>query len=123
METISIYYRNKKIYVIKYVDEVSYVFTGINNNKKSYLIDTYSFNKDVYANTKLLLDLLKKDSVILSRLLKALEKWENSQNKYRPSRKVSKKICDMLGIKFYRYFNVEPYENSFWGYNVVVFIL
>ena len=74
METISIYYRNKKIYVIKYVDEVSYVFTGINNNKKSYLIDTYSFNKDVYANTKLLLDLLKKDSVILSRLLKALEK-------------------------------------------------
>ena len=72
-------YLNKKIHVIKYVDEVTYVFTEINNNKKSYLIDTYSFNKDLYANIKLLLNLLKKGSVILSRLLKALEKLENSK--------------------------------------------
>ena len=74
METISIYYPNKKIHIMKFVDEVTYVFTEINKNKKSYLIDTSSFNKDVYANTKLLLDLLKKDSVILPRLSKALDK-------------------------------------------------
>ena len=59
---------------MKFVDEVTYVFTEINKNKKSYLIDTSSFNKDVNANTKLLLDLLKKDSVILPRLSKALDK-------------------------------------------------
>ena len=74
METISIYYPNKKIRIMKFVDEVTYVFTEINKNKKPYLIDTSSFNKDVYANTKLLLDLLKKDSVILPRLSKALDK-------------------------------------------------
>ena len=107
-------YLNKKIHVIKYVDEVTYVFTEINNNKKSYLIDTYSFNKDLYANIKLLLDLLKKGSVILSRSLKVLEKLENSKQEISSIRKVSKKICDMLGSsKFYRYFNVEPYENRF----------
>ena len=117
MNIISIYYPNKKIHVIKYGDggddEITYLLIAIANNKKSYLIDTYSIGKDVYENIKLLLNLLGKDSVIYSRLIKALEKLENSKNKYHPSRKVTKKICDMLGSKFYRYFSVERYENRF----------
>ena len=113
MNIISIYYPNKKIHVIKYADqgddEITYAHTKITNNKKSYLIDTYSLKKDIYANIKLLLNLLKKDSVIYSRLVTAFEKLENSKNKYRPS---EKNMC-MLGSKFYRYFSIEPYENRF----------
>ena len=62
METISIYYPNKNIHLSKYSDEVTYVFIKIANNKKSYLVDTYSLNKNVHTNIKLLLDLLKKNS-------------------------------------------------------------
>ena len=114
METISIYYPDKKNHVTKYIDEVTDVFTKINsNNKKSYLIETYSFNNNVYVNIKLLLELLKKDSDIYLRLLKVLEKLENSKNKYRPSRKVRKKICLMLGSKFYRYFSIQPFEDRY----------
>ena len=113
MNIISIYYPNKKIHVIKYADqgddEITYAHTKITNNKKSYLIDTYSLKKDIYANIKLLLNLLKKDSVIYSRLVTAFEKLENRKNKYRPS---EKNMC-MLGSKFYRYFSIEPYENRF----------
>ena len=119
METISIYYLNKKIHVTKYSNEVTYLFTKINNNnKKSYLIDTYYFNNNVYVNIKLLLDLLKKDSVIYSRLIKALEKLENSKNKYRPSKKVTKRICLMLGSKFYIYISIESFENRYCGVDV-----
>ena len=119
METISIYYLNKKIHVTKYSNEVTYLFTKINNNnKKSYLIDTYYFNNNVYVNIKLLLDLLKKDSVIYSRLIKALEKLENSKNKYRPSKKVTKRICLMLGSKFYKYISIESFENRYCGVDV-----
>ena len=119
METISIYYLNKKIHVTKYSNEVTYLFTKINNNnKKSYLIDTYYFNNNVYVNIKLLLDLLKKDSVIYSRLIKALEKLENSKNKYRPSKKVTKRICLILGSKFYKYISIESFENRYCGVDV-----
>ena len=119
METISIYYLNKKIHVTKYSNEVTYLYTKINNNnKKSYLIDTYYFNNNVYVNIKLLLDLLKKDSVIYSRLIKALEKLENSKNKYRPSKKVTKRICLMLGSKFYKYISIESFENRYCGVDV-----
>ena len=120
METISIYYPNKKIHVTKYSNEVTYLFTKINNNnnKKSYLIDTYYFNNNVYVNIKLLLDLLTKDSVIYSRLIKALEKLENSKNKYRPSKKVTKRICLMLGSKFYKYISIESFENRYCGVDV-----
>ena len=119
METISIYYPNKKIHVTKYSNEVTYLFTKINNNnKKSYLIDKYYFNNNVYVNIKLLLDLLKKDSVIYSRLIKALEKLENSKNKYRPSKKVTKRICLMLGSKFYKYISIESFENRYCGVDV-----
>ena len=117
MNTISVYYPNKKIHVIKYGDgeddEITYVLTAITNNKKSYLIDTYSIKKDTYANIKLLLNLLKGGSIIYSRLIEALKKLENSKNKYHPSRKVTKKICDMLASKFYRCVTIEPYENRF----------
>ena len=117
METISIYYPDKKNHVTKYIDEVTDVFTKINNNnKKSYLIETYSFNNNVYVNIKLLLELLKKDSDIYLRLLKVLEKLENSKNKYRPSRKVRKKICLKLGSKFYRYFSIQPFEDRYCKY-------
>ena len=74
--------------------------------KKTYLIETYSLTDVVYANIKLLLDLLKKDSDIYLRLLRALEKLENSKNKYSPSKKVIKKVCLMLGSKFNRYFSI-----------------
>ena len=61
---ISIYYPNKKIHVIKYADEgddeITYAHTKITNNKKSYRIGTYSLKKDIHANIKLLLNLLKK---------------------------------------------------------------
>ena len=67
----------------------------------------------MYKTIKLLLDLLGKNSVIYSRVIKALEKLENSNNKYCPSRKVTKKICDMLGSKSYGYFSAEPYEKRF----------
>ena len=60
METISIYYPNKNILLRKNSNEVTYVFTKLANNKKSYLVDTYSLNNNVYTNIKLLLDLLKK---------------------------------------------------------------
>ena len=104
MNTISVYYPNKKIHVIKYGDgeddEITYVLTAITNNKKSYLIDTYSIKKDTYANIKLLLNLLKGGSIIYSRLIEALKKLENSRNKYHPSRNVTKKMCNMLGSKF-----------------------
>ena len=113
METISIYYPNKNIHLSKYSDEVTYVFIKIANNKKSYLVDTYSLNNNVYTNIKLLLDLLKKDSTIYLRLMKALEKLENSKNEYRPSKKVTKRICLMLGSKFYRYFSIEPFEDRY----------
>ena len=118
MNTISNYYPNiKKIHVLKYDDEgddeITYVLTAITNNKKSYLIDTYSIGKNVYKNIKLLLDLLGENSVIYSRVTKPLEKLENSNNKYCPSRKVTKKIFDLLGSKFYGYFSVEPYEKRF----------
>ena len=83
-----------------------------------YLIDIYYFNNnDVYVNIKLLLNLLKGDSVIYSRLIKALEKLENSKNKYHPSKKVTKKICLMLDSKIYRYFSIEPFKNRFCDIN------
>ena len=113
METISIYYSNKNIHLTKISNEVTYVFTKIANNKKSYLVDTYSLNNNVYTNIKLLLDLLKKDSTIYLRLMKALEKLENSKYKYRPSKKVTKRICLTLGSKFYRYFSIELFEDSY----------
>ena len=113
METISIYYSNKYIHLTKISNEVTYVFTKIANNKKSYLVDTYSLNNNVYTNIKLLLDLLKKDSTIYLRLMKALEKLENSKNKYRPSKKVTKRICPMLGGTFYRYFGIESFEGRY----------
>ena len=113
METISIYYPNKNIHLSKYSDEVTYVFIKIANNKKSYLVDTYSLNNKVHTNIKSLLDLLKKDSTIYLRLMKALEKLENSKNKYRPLKKVTKRICLMLGSKFYRYFSIEPFEDRY----------
>ena len=113
METISIYYPNKNIHLTKNSNEMTYVFTKIANNKKSYLVDTYSLNNKVHTNIKSLLDLLKKDSTIYLRLMKALEKLENSKNKYRPLKKVTKRICLMLGSKFYRYFNIEPFEDRY----------
>ena len=67
----------------------------------------------MYVNIKLLLELLKKDSDIYLRLLKVLEKLENSKNKYRPSRKVRKKICLKLGSKFYRYFSIQSFEDRY----------
>ena len=118
MDTISIYYPNKKIHVTKYSGEVTYVFTKINNNKKSYLIETYSLNDVVYANIKVLLDLLKMDSHIYLRLLRALEKLENSKNKYSPSKKVIKKLCLMLGSKFYRYFSIETFKGRYCGADI-----
>ena len=45
--------------------------------------------------------------------MKALEKLENSKNKYRPSKKVTKRICLMLGSKFYGYFGIEPFEDRY----------
>ena len=45
--------------------------------------------------------------------MKALEKLENSKNKYRPSKKVTKRICLMLGSKFYRYVSIEPSEDRY----------
>ena len=113
METISIYYPNKNIHLTKNSNEMTYVFTKIANNKKSYLVDTYSLNNKVHTNIKSLLDLLKKDSTIYLRLMKALEKLENSKNKYRPSKKVTKRICLMLGSKFYRYFGIESFEDRY----------
>ena len=62
METISIYYPNKNIHLTKNSNEMTYVFIKIANNKKSYLVDTYSLNKNVHTNIKLLLDLFKKNS-------------------------------------------------------------
>ena len=50
MNTISIYYPNKKIHVIKYGDggddEITYLLIAIANNKKSYLIDMKKSNQE-----------------------------------------------------------------------------
>lgn len=96
METISIYYPEKEIHVLDY--GVSIHSTSLfTHNQKSYLVDVCSNNRHGKYCMRVLVDIKNKDSIVYHILLSALEKLNKGKHIYNVSKKVSKKIFELIG--------------------------
>ena len=97
MESISLYYPKKEIHMMDYgiTVHISNIFI---HNQKSYVINVCSYKKLEEHYMRILFDIKNRDSIVYSKLLLALEKFNNSEHNYIVSKKLSERLCRTLGV-------------------------
>ena len=68
------------------------------HNQKSYVINVCSYKKLEEHYMRILLDVKNKDSIVYSILLLALETFNNGEYRYIASKRLSERLCRILGV-------------------------
>ena len=82
------------------------------HNQKSYVINVCSYKKMEEHYMRILLDIKNKDSIFYSILLLALEKFNNGEHRYIVSKRLSKRLCRILGVNKCGRIKLEKYDRE-----------
>lgn len=111
METLFIYYPKNDIRVIDY-GEITHLSSVFKHNQKSYLVDVWSNKKYEKQYMRLILDLKNKNTIAYLISLSAFKKFDKGKCKDIVSKKVSRKIFNLIGANEYDQIKLEKYNRE-----------
>ena len=95
-------------------DKYSYLTSTFKCKNKSYTINKRTTKRNIARNMRLMCDLKKKDSLIYSELLKAIDKFNKCKSIHFVSKEISKEILKTYDISYRGYFSIKLYNDKFY---------